>query len=263
MALAELEGRIRQRVDTALGEMAAERQYSFDAKKRLYTAIGPLRFQLLLACRDLAGRIQRRLTSDYDMSMTGYFGQSTVFRILRPICLAELVERQIAYADFSVDSGAIDLLRFKKAAFAVFSGGSLVEGHPQVDWTDQVQHVFFDHLSRCANAIIVREDDSQERAMRFHEFEIMMRDPSAMTILAPFPKILKHFDLEQKPLFWVRLVAYGNLCNDFINRTGATIGFQERDYPVQELLLATKDGAICQRIGEYVKRCEDVLQSPL
>jgi hypothetical protein len=29
-----------------------------------------------------------------------------------------LVERQIAYADFAVDAGAVDLLRFKKNAFA-------------------------------------------------------------------------------------------------------------------------------------------------
>ncbi len=55
--LATLEGKIREEVDSRLGEEAALREYKFDARKRLYLAVGPLRFQLLLACRDLAGRI--------------------------------------------------------------------------------------------------------------------------------------------------------------------------------------------------------------
>src|SRR5206468_11459935 len=57
---ARVEGEIRQRVETTLAEGAAERQYAFEARTRLYSAIGPLRFQLLLACRDLSGRISQR-----------------------------------------------------------------------------------------------------------------------------------------------------------------------------------------------------------
>ena len=126
---AEVEGRIRKQVESSLGDLAAQRQYHFDARKRLYTAIGPLRFQMLLACRDLAGRVQSHgLGRGYALGLDGYYGRSTLFRVLRPLCLAELVERQIAYADFAVDSGAVDLLRFKKSAFAAFSGGAWSKG---------------------------------------------------------------------------------------------------------------------------------------
>ena len=54
---AEIEGQVRAAVERELGDAAAQRQYEFEARKRLYTAIGPLRFQLIMACRDFAARI--------------------------------------------------------------------------------------------------------------------------------------------------------------------------------------------------------------
>ncbi len=261
---AEIDGRIRQQVETSLGDLAADREYGLDARKRLYTAIGPLRFQLLLACRDLAGRIQSYgLGRRYDVDLQGYFGRSTLFRILRPLSLAELVERQIAYADFAVDAGAIDLLRFKKNAFAAFSGGSLVEGHPDVVWSRQEQHVFFDYLGRSANALIVDADGQSERVVRFDEFDRMLEGNGAMERLSPFPKILTGFTPAAKPLLWVRLVVYGNLCNDFVNTAGTSIGFEVREYPVAELLSAAGKGTIADNIAEYVSRCRKLPESPL
>jgi len=261
---AAVEGRVRQQVEATLGELASERQYVFEARKRLYTAIGPLRFQLLMACRDLAGRIKAQgLSRSYKTNIDGHYGRSSLFRILRPLCLAELVERQIAYADFSVDAGAVDLLRFKKNAFAVFSGGSLVEGHPKAKWNNQEDHVFYDCLSRCANMVIVREDNGQERCMRFHEFEALFLNQHAEDKFAPFPNIFQDMTPEAKPLFWLRLVAYGYLCNDFINTTGKAVGFEFRDYPVSELLAVTKDSVICGNLSEYAARCLAVPGSSL
>ena len=261
---AQLEGRIRQQVETSLGDLAAEREYGLEARKRLYTAIGPLRFQLLLACRDLAGRVQSYgLGRRYDLGLRGYYGRSTLFRILRPLSLAELVERQIAYADFAVDAGAVDLLRFKKNAFAAFSGGSLVDGHPNVEWNRQEQHVFFDYLGRSANAVIVDGDDAADRVLRFHEFDRLLDKNDARERVSPFPQILNALTPEEKPLFWVRLVAYANLCNDFVNTAGNSIGFEARAYPVEQLLQTTSDRTILENLPEYVRRCEQLPRSPL
>jgi hypothetical protein len=262
--LEQYKGTIRQQVETTLGEAGAEREYAFEAKKRLYTAIGPLRFQLLLACRDLAGRVQSYGAGrSYGLSLQGHYGRSTLFRILRPLCLSELIERQIAYADFSVDSGAVDLLRFRGSALAAFSGGNLVEGHPGVNWDTQTEHIFFDSLSRCANAIMVQQTDGLERTMRFHEFEVMLRDREGPSQVAPFPAILENMNPDAKPLFWLRLVAYGNLCNEFINQTGQGIGFERRSYPVADLLTATHDPVIRENIAEYVRRCQTLPASAL
>src|SRR5262245_47312273 len=59
----EWQANLRTRVEDALGEKAADRAYRLEARKRLYQAIGPLRFQLLLACRDLSERIKSHGTN--------------------------------------------------------------------------------------------------------------------------------------------------------------------------------------------------------
>jgi hypothetical protein len=157
-----------------------------------------------------------------------------------------------------VDSGAVDLLRFKKNAFAAFSGGSLVEGHRDANWNNQAQHVFFDYLGRSDNGLIV-DEEHVSRAMRFHEFEAKLGEPDGGNPVEPFPAILTGLTPESKPLFWVRLVAYGHLCNDFINRTGTAIGFEKRLYPVSELLQASRNPVILGTLDEYVRRCDQLL----
>ena len=263
---AALDGDIKQRVDTVLGERAAERQYTFEARKRLYSAIGPLRFQLLLACRDLAGRIASRGTAgreDYSTSIDGYYGRSTLYRILRPLCLAELIERQIAFADFSVDPGAVDLLRFKKSASQAFSGDLLVAGHPRVNWDGQVEHVFADNLTKCASALILSAPPAEPRTRRFNEFESFLADPASRAQIDPFPRLLATMTPATTPLLWLRLAAYGALCNDMVNKTGTDIGFERQDYPLRDLLAATGDATICGNLDQYVGRCESLLTMKL
>jgi hypothetical protein len=259
---ARLEAGIKERIDTVLADQAAQRQYEFEAKRRLYAAIGPMRFQLLLACRELAGRISAQGSAhreQYATSIKGYYGRSTLFRILRPLCLGELIERQIAFADFSVDPAALDLLRFRKAAFTALSGDLLVAGHPQVDWNYQAQHVFVDNLSKSANALVVTTGADQ-RAMRFHEFETFLGDSSAIRAVSPFPDLLERFSPQRLPLFWLRLVAYGALCNEFVNTAGAPIGFERRTYPIRDMLATATDPTIQANLDEYATRCEALWQ---
>ncbi len=262
---AALDGEIRQRVETVLGERSAERQYVLEARKRLYSAIGPLRFQLLLACRDLAGRVKARGVAGegYSTALDGYYGRSTLYRILRPLCLAELIERQIAYADFSVDPDAVDLLRFRKSAFEAFAGDRLVAGHPRVNWQEQVEHVFVDNLSRCASALIVGSAPAEQRASRFHEFEASLADEAQIERIAPFPRLMATLSPEGTPLLWVRLVAYGALCNDLVGKAGEPIGFERQEYPLRDLLMASGDPEIRARVDEYVTRCESLMSMGL
>jgi hypothetical protein len=63
----------------------AHQQYVLQARQRLYAAIGPLRFQLLIACRELASRVEALSKGRYDTSTAGYFGQNTLYRLLRPL----------------------------------------------------------------------------------------------------------------------------------------------------------------------------------
>src|SRR6266542_4941413 len=74
-AKAEFEASLRQRVEDYLGERAAERQYQLDARKRLYTAVGPLKFQLILASSDFVNRVLRigMSSEQFPITYKGYF----------------------------------------------------------------------------------------------------------------------------------------------------------------------------------------------
>jgi hypothetical protein len=257
------EGDVKRQVETVLADRAADREYILEARKRLYLAIGPLRFQLLMACRDLSGRVIAHGSDPYDTTITEYYGKSFLYRMLRPLTICQLIERQIAMADFSVDVEAVGLLRFKKGAFAAFTGASLVKGHSAVNWDCQVQHVFFDNLARAANALIVDDTNVAKRCMRFEEFETVLADPKCVKALDPFPQLLRDFSPIKKPLLWLRLVGYACLCNDYINAVGLQIGFEKRTLRCDDLLKSAQDPEFTSSISIYVDRCMAMPKSPL
>jgi hypothetical protein len=249
------EGETRQRIETILADHAAKRQYDWEARKRLYEAVGPLRFQLLLACRDLAARVERHdVRQSYEMSLDRYYGRSFLYRSLRPLGICELVERQMSVADFSVDADGRTLLQFSRAVKSLLSGKSVIKDRSDANWEEQTQHVFHDTLSKVASSLIVREE-GRERCMRFSEFEDLVASEGGKEVLHPFSTIYSDFSARAKPLFWLRLVAYGNACNELVGSLGQNIGFEHREYPVEVLLTAANDAEVNADIAGYAAEC--------
>ena len=110
--------------------------------------------------------------------------------LVRPLAICELIEHQISFADFSVDPAAVNLLRFKRAAFAAFTGDSLVKGSKDLNWGSEQQHVFYDNLSRAANALIISAPEG-ERIVRFDKFDPLLQDNTFIERLTPLPNYLK------------------------------------------------------------------------
>ena len=258
LAKVEFEAELKRRVDLELGERAAQRTCEVRRAQapvcRRRSASVPTTHRLQRSRRPHRRAGRRRALQDVARRL---LRQSTLYRILRPLCLAQMVERQIAIADFSVDKGAIDLLRFRKAAFNALSGAILVGGHPDLDWNVQREHVFADNLTRCAHALIV-STATESRTMTFHEFSELLDDEEKTEQLQPFPSILSGFTPSTKPIFWMRLAGYGHLCNEFVAKAGATVGFEPRAYPTRELLQLTRNRFVGDNIDDYVKRCSQL-----
>lgn len=254
---AAFDGSIKREVEAQLGQLAAQRQYEYEAKRRLYLAIGPLRFQLLLACRDFAGRVESfHRREHYRLTIAGYYGRSTIYRLLRPLAIAELIERQVGVADFAVDPSAVVCLRFRRTITRLLSGDELVHGRPDLDWSAQVQHLFADALTSCAQALIHREATGAERVLRFDEFNSRL-EAEGFDIVAPLDQLLDQFEVKSKPVLWLRLVAYAHACNALIDRLGSGLEFAPRPFPTSLLLEAAGDAhtlshleATCTRVRE-------------
>jgi hypothetical protein len=247
----EQQSSLRRQVETVLGNEAADRQYVLEARKRLYTAIGPLRFQLLLACRQAAHRIEGHGLHPYAMDIRDYYGRNTLYRILRPLAISDLIERQIAYADFTVDPSAIRLLRFRRAASLAWSGDAVVLDHPNVNWKRQQQHIVSDRLTAVAEALVQEPQPGMERVLRYREFEVSLSDTDFVNRLDPFPRLFSGFNPVESPILWLRFVCFGHICNELILSDGVGLGFEKREFPVRELLRKPGDRHIEQFLEQY------------
>lgn len=129
-----------------LARYQAKVAYEYDARKALHSTIGPLRWQLLLAARDVERRISGHIGIQWDTGPGQYYGRSLVYRLLRPLAVCQLVQRHLSYADFSVDKKTRDLLVFETAAHRMLVGGDPLPFYEGLDFSTQSQHVFRDNL---------------------------------------------------------------------------------------------------------------------
>ncbi len=253
---------IQKEVALYLGEKASEREYMLEARKRLYGAIGPLQFQLLMACRDAASRIENYAEVSYGTHTRKYYGKSTLYRLLKPVTLSELIEDQMAYADFSVDPTAIALLKFKKSVYVAFTDAAILGDDLNPNWGKQAEHLFSNSLTAAARSLIIQDETNTKRCLHFHEFEPFL-DSKDAKYLAPLRHILDDFTIADKPIFWLRLVYYGYICNEFVCNVGQTIGFDKRVYDVENLLRVSKSDLIRDHTAQYVNLFRETLKSGL
>ena len=252
--LAEGEAHLKKEIEEYLGERSADRAYRAEAKKRLYLAVGPLRFQLLVAAAELVNRIARIGDGKYtyDMSIKGYVGQSTAYRLLRVLAVSELVERQIAYADFAVDPDMRSLLRFKRQAFLSLSSSRVSLGHPSEDWTRQEQHIFYDVLGIIASSLIVLDTPSSPgRVIRFDEFSAMVADKDFVHRLDPVPRLINGFSITTKSILWIRLLTLAQLCIGLLENHGKELGLEIDQIDIDHTLKMTEDTHVRNNLSGY------------
>jgi hypothetical protein len=264
LAKAELEASWRQRVEEYLGERAAERQYQSDARKRLYTVVEPLKFQLIWASAELVNRIWAIGTDEqeYPITYKGNFGRSTLYRVLRVFGVAELLEWQMANADFTVDTSMVSLIRFKKQSFDCMASFKASLGHPDENRNEQRQRIFYDELAIIASGMIITDRNNQQRVMRFDEFAKIELDPNDQAgLFRALPHVMKDFTPTAKPLLWVRLLALASLCNELVRIEGARVGVPPEEFDGVKLLSECKDPFVRANRDKYAAMLAGIIST--
>jgi hypothetical protein len=241
-------------------ERKARVDYQYEASKRLNEVIGPLRMQLLLSARDVVRRVHGHAGHiGWDMDPSGSFVRTFVYRLLRPLAISQLIERQMSTADFSVDPAAIALLRFNTNAERLLSGSTVVLGHPGVDWDTQSQHLFRDNL-RAAAARLIVEDEGRPVVVNYARFQQEAPDMSAVPELKDLTAIFASSgdNLANVPLFWLRVVGYAHACSRLISEQGADVGFDDVRLPVESMLKCIPDERISTRAPDYAKVFDEI-----
>lgn len=252
----------------ALATRAARLDYEYAAKKRLYEAVGPLRFQLVVAARDLASRVDSHRRSDrWVLAADGYYVHSFLYRLLRPLAIGVLVERAMSFADFSVDPSSADLLRFDSAAYRMLTGADPFTGpdgkveHAGLDWGQESQHIFRDNLRSAAMCLLGTGTGGRQVVIDYAEFKQQRPDPMADDRLAGLARLFQanQPSLTESPVFWLRLVGYAYVCREYVAQHGPGIGIVVPDLAVRVLLAAAADDQITRRLSDYPATFDRVL----
>ncbi len=250
----------------SLADRQARLDYDYAARRRLYESVGPLRFQLLESARDVGSRIDGHLRSrEWNMDPRQYYVHSLVYRLLRPLAVCLLIERQMNHADFSVDQSVGTLLHFQASAYRMLTGKGPLPYYKGLDWATQSQHVFRDNLRVAATRLLVTGEKQPERVMDYAEFRTQHPNLSKNEDLAPLVALLPKDArwLPDAPVTWTRFVGYAYACQRFVVDEGQTIGFAAPPLRVQELMSATTDAQINDHLAEYPKLFDAVLDKPL
>lgn len=237
-------------------------EYEFTARKRLYEAIGPLRFQLLMAARDFDRRVKPHHLADWDMS-NPYYLSSFVYRFLRPIAIAELIQQHVAVVDFSVDPTARQLLGFEAATYRLLGSDDALPFYPGFDWGSETQHVFRDNL-RTAAVLLIRADPSgKARVVGYGEFcdANLISERRLSPVVQLFTSCERN--LTENPVWWVRLVGYAYACAWLVAQQGSDLGFNTSEMDVREMIGAVDDRDILAHLDDYPAIFDKVLERPL
>ncbi|HYM54436.1 MAG TPA: hypothetical protein VES97_03680 [Solirubrobacteraceae bacterium] len=228
-------------------------RYSHEALTRLRGATGALRLDLFLAARSFA----RRLDQYYDGRPTRplplrteregapprdyHAGGLLIYRLLRPLTVGEIIERQTFYGDLMLDPATREVLRFDHAAVEMLTGARIGEGLPDFEiescWDpeagglgghpgneagcDPFQRVRSSYLRTAAAALVVPASGPQEpgRCMTHAEFLEHWEHPKKYRkfheALEPVKRTIDRFSPMENPVFWLRLVGYAYACTWF------------------------------------------------
>jgi hypothetical protein len=246
-------------------ERKAQIDYEFIARKRLYEAIGPLRLQFLFAARDVVRRVANHPGTRWNMDPTEYYAKSFIYRLLRPLAIGQLIERQMSIADFSVDIASLELLRFKAAMEETLTGGGIVLEHPKTNWSTQTQHLFGDNLRVAAARLVVTNPDGTDEVMDYAGFKNAFPDPASEPALKDLVLIFARCDasLLENPIFWLRAVGYASVCESLTAAQGEGLGLQKNFFDATELLDAVPDEYISSRLPEYVNTFDTITREGL
>lgn len=265
---ARLEADLKRATETVLGEEAADRSYRFEARKRLYAAIGPLRFQLVNASVGYVGRIVSLGRFRYSTSVKTYYGRSVLMRLGRLLALTELIDRQLAYADFSVDPSTIRLLRFREQLHRCLSSSDVPldhPPHPDVDWVNQREHMFRDEIPLISIQMIVAGGDKPDRVVRPDEFIACLDEQSACGpgYLEPLTSLIDAVDPDLTSIMWLRLLAIAEVCMGFIDGDPAAEALGATHYFREQMFDVSRHPHLIARRADYLAMLETFRQSTL
>jgi hypothetical protein len=181
-----LRGRLRE----VEAERDARRDYEYEARKRLYSEIQPLLFQLKelseSAYRWVMSLARTAQQDQLSWLSKGYFLSMTLYRFTAPLAVFRLIHRlrvqyNIAKQMYLSISDGFSIAKAGGEHRIVYDPHEvrrLRRRRRRITSIHTQQHLFRGHLDMIADALVVREPEGS-RCMTYGEFETQFKNPES------------------------------------------------------------------------------------
>jgi hypothetical protein len=236
--LEEQKGRLSKELaleNARLTQMAADRNarrdYEYDARKRLYSEIEPLLFQLYEALEEAHYRVRSVARTSRDNNLPGWLGgdgyylSSTMYKLILPVVHYRLMQRQITFVDLRVDETIrIRYLLLKLYARSFTDDFVFASIEPSLEYdpnynTRKSRHnssavymhqgLVLGDLENICDALIIAEAEAKGRmrAVGFSEFQTRFSDPAFIDSLGELASLFTGFRPAKRPVLARMLIA--------------------------------------------------------
>ncbi|GAA4457756.1 hypothetical protein [Novipirellula rosea] len=253
-----------EQLKSEFGENSAERNarrdYEYDARKKLYAEYEPLLFQLIEQSENAYYRVLSlaRTAREGDLSpegggwlkRPGYYMRSTIYKLLAPIALFKIIQRNLTFVDLSVDPGISANYTLAKALYLTFTCDFELAGlspaikyephaanaksckneNPRQFWRQGIplgclDNVLHDCMLTKGQPLELRTFGDFERVV-----EDLTRDEGWHDVCLFF-EVFENFHPLTRPVLWRLLVTQAHIHRLLIGRVGA-----RSDSPLDEIL---------------------------
>jgi hypothetical protein len=273
--------RLSASLEEAKAERDAQRDYEYEARKRLYTEFQPLMFQLIEASESAYNRVfslarstrKGYLDPEYPSWLSKayyekdpYYLLTTIHRFLTPLAIIRLMQRRLTIVDCSIDSHVRVQNVMAKRLYAIMSQGfELAETQPTIPYNvlgegelTRKQHVAYVHLDQAAEALLITEQNGDTRYMSYGEFERAAIDEQSglRQELDRFVLLFTDFHPHTHPVLWRILITQAHIYRALMSV------FEENRIISPAVAISSEE----QRKFDWRRRSEateeDVLDSP-
>jgi len=206
---------------------AAQLEYRFKARQRLYEELQPLLFQLaeqsevayervlLLAKRASRGFLGPNQPS-WLSDKWGYFSLTTTYRLVAPLVVFRLMRLRLTLVDLSLDTEVWTRYRMAKLLYiSLTNGGGLAESAPQIPYDESkgLQHLRTADLDRLIERMTVERSDGSLYCMSYGQWvDTIERDEGDLRRWVDLAVNLFHnFHPRFRPVFWRVLLAQAHI----------------------------------------------------
>lgn len=226
--LARLNASLVQRRD----EEAAQRDYTYDARKRLYTEVNPLLFGLRELCPGSIWRIRRIVNEDIEVR-SEYHARTSTQRLVGPLVVAQEIQRHMTAVDLRVDPTIkAQYIVSRELLWILHEGKAIAAAPPAITYRGEGgpeeprQHLTFAQLQRLVEAFTKKEKDGTRRPLKLNELEDRKSEKEIANVLRQMKDLFASASPSSAPVLWRLLIAQASLMHvlvDLVDRGSATV----------------------------------------